>query len=130
MFYGYRVDAEIAATTFEFLFNYGNKASANYYQKLRNKANAKGFGFDGTGIKNSWLIGYLEGIQEIFERQCTALMIVTPPEIVDKYNERISGCKKMQNSVLKCRGGSSGDNARSEGRITGKCAAGQKSIEG
>ena len=128
VFYGYQTDAEIAAMTFETLFNIGNKDANNYYQKLRNKAIAQGFKFYGDGIKNSYLIGYLEGIQSVLEKQCTALMIVTPTEIVDKFNERVAGSKTMHNSGLRCRGGNSGDVAREEGRISGKCAAGQRSI--
>lgn len=123
VFYGYKLDTQIAASTFRFLFTYGNKMATNYYNKIRNQ------GLYTKGVKNAFYIGYLEGIQEVLERQCTALMVVTPPEIEQKYQDRISGCKKMQNSGLSYNGGNTGMDAREEGRFTGKNAVQQRSIE-
>lgn len=129
VFYGYKTDAEIAAMTFEFLFNFGNKKATNFYQNKRNEAMKKYGWFNGEGLKNSYLIGYLEGIQSVLERQCTALMIVTPTAIEDAYKKRIEGCKTRNTSSLKCRAGGFGDEAREEGRRDGKNIANSRSIE-
>ena len=129
IFYGYKTDAEIAAMTFEFLFKFGNKNATNFYQKERNiRMKQYGF-FNGDGIKNAYLIGYLEGIQEVLQRQCTALMIITPQEIEDKYSERIKGFNKMKNSGLRRRIDELGNNAREEGKAVGRSIANSRSIE-
>ena len=56
VFYGYEEDAKIAAMTFKLLFEVGNKESAKYYQKERQKyLNVHNIRFDGRGIKNAFL---------------------------------------------------------------------------
>lgn len=129
VFYGYQVDAETAAMTFKFLFDFGNKKANSFYQSKRNAAMKKYGCFEGDGLKNSYLIGYLEGIMEVLERQCTALMLVTPPAIEAAYKERISGAKTSNHSALRCRAGGSGDSAREEGRRVGKSVASSRNIE-
>lgn len=121
VFFGYQTDAEIAATTFKFLFDFGNKKATAFYNKHRNEVGGK-------GLKNTYLWGYVEGIREVFERQCTALMILTPPEIEVKYKERTEGARSSSVS-FKTRNGNIGDKAHEEGRITGRMAADSRSIE-
>lgn len=99
VFYGYEVDAEIAAETFKFLFKTGNKAATNFYNKMRNEAVRYGRFFDGTGIKNCFLVGFLEGISEVLDKQCTALMIVVPQEVNKGYVERTKDAKKINNRI-------------------------------
>lgn len=99
VFYGYEVDAEIAAETFKFLFTIGNKAATNFYNKMRNEAVRCGRFFDGTGIKNCFLVGFLEGISEVLDKQCTALMIVVPQEVNEGYAERTKDAKKINNRI-------------------------------
>lgn len=129
VFYGHEVDAEIAAETFKFLFETGNKAATNYYNKLRKEAAKSGNFFNGTGIKNSFLSGYLEGIKEELEKQCTALMIVVPKEVEDGYSERTKTFHTMQMSGLKT-ASYYGSQSREEGRKTGKSAIGSKQLVG
>lgn len=99
VFYGYKIDTEIAAETFTFLFKTGNKAAANYYTKLYNEAKKNECYFKGNGIKNSFLDGYMEGIKDGLEKQCTALMIVIPREVEEKYNKKAAGFRRMTYSL-------------------------------
>lgn len=121
VFYGYKTDAEIAAETFKFLFTFGNKKATSFYNKYRNT-------YGGKNLKNTYLIGYIEGIKEVFDRQCTALMIVTPLEVEDKFKKLTEGCRQSRSNFT-LRGGNAGDNAREEGRKTGKSVAQSRSIE-
>jgi len=120
VFYGYEEDAAIAAMTFEFLFKNGNKAANNYYQNRRNEALRNNYYFRGNGIKNAFLVGYLQGIKESLEKQCTALMLVVPQQVEEKYKDMSSGFKKMQNNGLTVRGNDEGIKAKETGRKTGK----------
>lgn len=94
-FYGHEMDATIAADTYKFLFTTGNKAATNYYNKIRNNAKRNGEYFDGSGIKNSFLVGFVNGISESLEKQCTALMIVVPKEVEAGFEERTNGFRKI-----------------------------------
>lgn len=118
VFYGYEVDVKIAAKTFKFLFDVGNKAASSYYNKLRNNAVTWGKYFDGRGIKNCFLIGYLEGIKEGLEKQCTALMIVTPKKVEESYKERIKGFHTLNNKLNTA--SYYGNQSREAGRTTGR----------
>lgn len=98
---------------------------------IRRKRNVKeckeiGISFYGKGIKNCFLIGFLDGIAEILEKQCTALMIVTPKEVEEAFKERTKDCKTTKNRL----------NTRSyyakesweEGKCSGKNAIGSRQL--
>lgn len=42
---------------------------------------------------NTYLLGFCEGIQEVLDRQCTALMLVVPKEVEKAYAEYTEGWK-------------------------------------
>ena len=91
VFYGYETDAKIAAETFKYLFKVGNTASDTYYNQLYWKAHNAGEYFNGKGIVNNFLVGYINGISSALDKQCTALMIVTPEEVKESFAERTKG---------------------------------------
>lgn len=128
VFYGYKTDAEIASETFKFLFEFGNKSANRFYQNEKNRAERNGEWFDGKGLKNAYLIGFLEGIAEVLEKQCTALMLVTPQAVEDAYKKKTQGMRTT-NHNLSGSGSREGCKAREEGRITGRSAVQQRSIE-
>lgn len=120
VFYGYEEDAAIAAMTFGFLFESGNKAANNYYQRRRKEALQGNYYFNGRGIKNAFLAGYLQGIKESLEKQCTSLMLVIPQQVEEKYKDRSNSFKKMQNNGLAVSGSSEGEKAMKNGIMAGK----------
>ncbi len=128
VFYGYEKDAEIAAITFKMLFNVGNKEAAKYYQKQRMEYMSDCRYFDGRGIKNAFLNGYLLGIKEELERQCTALMIIIPKQVEEKYRDRTSKCHRF-NSGFKISINTEGERAKSEGIRVGKDMITSRGIE-
>lgn len=129
VFYGYEEDATIAAMTFEFLFKNGNKAANHYYQNRRNEALRNNCYFKGNGIKNAFLIGYLQGIKESLENQCTALMLVVPQQVEEKYKDISIGFKRMQNKGLTVRGSDEGIRAKKDGIRTGRNTMASRCIE-
>jgi hypothetical protein len=87
VFYRYKRDAEIASEVFKFLFTTGNRLAVKYYNSYK-KA-----GKPTKGIMNAYLNGFAAGVKEDLEKQCTALMIITPKEITDKFDDMTKNWK-------------------------------------
>lgn len=120
VFYGYEMDAAVAAQTFEEMFFTGIK--------LANKFKRECSG-DTKGVFNSYVVGFCEGLKEGLDRQCTALMIVTPKEVTESFEKMSAGWKHTK-SVLTISGSSNGYNARTAGHRAGREAAGSRMIAG
>ena len=119
-FYGYEKDAKIAVEVFKFLFETGNKLANRYYLKCKKE------GRDTKGVLNTYLIGFCDGIKEVLDKQCTALMIVVPKEVEEAYTEHSKNFRRMNTSLTT----SSDGRAYSEGKTDGKATATARSIEG
>lgn len=130
VFYGYETDATIAAETFTYLFTVGNKAAKRYIGTLYKEAHDNGEFWDGSGVINNFLIGYMGGIKEVLDKQCTALMIVTPKEVHEAYDARMSGVKRSVSNRLDTRTQYQyRERARTAGRQTGRDAVISKRLE-
>lgn len=120
VFYGYKEDAKIALHVFTYLYEIGNKLAVRYYNKCKKE------GRDTRGVMNTYLQGFRDGAAEVLEKQCTALMIATPKEVTESYEEMTKGWKT---STVKLR--VSGDTAAySNGKSDGKDMATARNIEG
>ena len=119
-FYGYEKDTKIAVEVFKFLFETGNKLASRYYLKCKKE------GRDTKGVLNTYLVGFCDGIKEVLDKQCTALMIVVPKEIEEAYTEHSKNFRRMNTSLTT----SSDGRAYSEGKTDGKATATARSIEG
>ena len=91
-FFGYKTDAEIAARTFTFLFQTGNRYSANLYNKVRR------MGGNTKGVRSAYQIGFVKGVRESLEVQSHDLMIVTP-EAVHKYFDSMTEQSTVKHGV-------------------------------
>lgn len=120
VFYGYEKDAKIAVEVFKFLFETGNKLANRYYLKCKKE------GKNTKGVLNTYLVGFCDGIKEVLDKQCTALMVVVPKEVEEAYAEHSKGFKLINNSFA-----TSGDaRAYNEGKTEGKATATARGIEG
>lgn len=119
-FYGYEKDAKIAVEVFKFLFETGNKLANRYYLKCKKE------GRDTKGVLNTYLVGFCDGIKEVLDKQCTALMIVVPKEVEEAYAEHSKGFKAIKNSLATSNDG----RAYNEGRTDGRATATARGIEG
>ena len=81
VFYGYKADCEIAREVFTMLFNTCKKRMT----QVADKAYAK-YGTS-KGVRYSYTRGFVQGIKEVLDAQCTALMIVTPEEVTTSFEE-------------------------------------------
>lgn len=123
VFYGHETDANVAAETFKYLFDMGNRGAGREVDRV--------FGLTGTsrGVYNSYVSGFCEGVKSALDEQCTALMLVIPTDVVESYDERAS---KMR--TLNLRGVSRGydsecANAYNKGRVDGHSVAGKKKLQ-
>ena len=120
-FYGHKADAEIAKEVFFNFFVIGNKLAR------REAVNALRHTGTSTGVYNSFVAGFMKGIKEALEVQCTALMIVTPKDVQDSYKEMSKGFTSMNTGIHN-------KNFNSEaflnGKAEGKAAVSSKQIEG
>ncbi len=93
VFYGYSKDAKIAVSVFKFLFETGNKLANRYYLKCKKE------GRETKGVLNTYLNGFCDGVKEVLDKQCTALMIVISPEVEEAYKEKSKGFKTIRNTL-------------------------------
>lgn len=119
-FYGYEKDAKIAVEVFKFLFETGNKLANRYYLKCKKE------GKETKGVLNTYLVGFCDGIKEVLDKQCTALMIVVPKEVEEAYVEHSKTFRRVNTSLTT----SSDGRAYSEGKVDGKATATARGIEG
>lgn len=120
VFYGYKEDAKIALNVFTYLYEIGNKFAVRYYNKCKKE------GEETRGVMNTYLVGFKGGVAEVLEKQCTALMIVTPKEVTESFEEMTSGWKTIK-STLRLSGDTS---AYSNGKSDGRDMATTRNIEG
>lgn len=119
-FYGFKEDAKIALQVFTFLYETGNKLAVRYYNKCKKEGSST------QGVMNTYLVGFRDGVAEVLGKQCTALMIVTPKEVVESYEEMSKDFRSMTTRM-----NISGDqNAYSDGKTDGRDMASARSIEG
>ena len=125
VFYGYEHDAKIAKEVFTFLFNAGIKLARHEYYL------AKSAGKYTKYVMNTYLLGFCEGISEVLAKQCTALMVVTPQEVKDSFEEMTKGFRHVRSTMTTrrdsdlyergIRDGRDTINARSIEKVGGVC---------
>lgn len=93
VFYGYKRDAEIASEVFKFLFTTGNKLAIRYYNSYKKAGKST------KGIMNAYLRGFVVGVKDDLEKQCTALMIITPKEVTDQFEDLSKNWKTKRFSM-------------------------------
>ena len=120
VFYGYKTDVKIAKEVFTYLAEQGNKLATKLYNKV------KAYGGYTKGVMNSYLMGFVKGISDVLERQCVALMIVTPQEVQDSFDEMTSNWRTVQTRIR------FNDNSQyyENGRNDGRSLANSRAIEG
>ena len=119
VFYGFRSDVMIATQVFNYLFEAGNKLSCKYYYQCQRE------GKETRGVMNTYLMGFMRGLEDVLAKQCTALMIVVPQKVQDSYKEYSKNFKTFNAGITY-----SGDiDAYNQGREDGRNAANSRSIE-
>lgn len=120
VFRGYLEDAKLALEVYLSLYSVGHA--------LAKKTESKARSMNGTakGVYNSFTAGFLKGVSDAFNEQCTALMIVTPKEVKEDFAQFCKeSCKSATTVSLK----SNDYKAFSSGYEEGKSAVKARALE-
>lgn len=93
VFFGHEIDAKIAKETFEFAYNFAMKEGNRLYNKNYQ------MGRNTQGVFNSYVRGFISGLGQKLEEQSTALVVVTPPDVKDKFNEMSKNFKRSSGGI-------------------------------
>lgn len=125
-FYGHKTDAEAAVEVYKYLFAMGDRLANRVTYRVLRQYHSQGQSAQVSGIYNSWVKGFLKGLKEGFDKQCTALALVIPEDVKAAYAEK-SKTFGSANFGMKDTGFS--EDAYNDGFVTGKGAMAQRSIE-
>lgn len=123
VFYGHTTDANIAAETFKYLFNIGNRLAGREVDKV--------FGETGTSanVYNSFVAGFCAGIEEALGEQCKALMIITPEDVKTSFEEMSKNFGTIHGCGLRIGVNAHCAEAYKNGKTEGRHAVKSKQIE-
>lgn len=80
-FMGHKTDAEICRQTFEYAYKFIMKRGNQEYNRRYE------LGYKTRGVFNSYANGFIMGLKKKLDAQCTALAIVTPPDVKSRFQE-------------------------------------------
>lgn len=123
VFYGHKTDADVAAETYKYLFDIGNRLAGREVDKV--------FGETGTSanVYNSFVAGFCAGIEEALGEQCQALMIVTPEDVKTSFEEKSKNFGTMKCGALHIGINAHCAEAYENGKTEGRHAVRSKQIE-
>lgn len=123
VFYGHKTDADVAAETFKYLFDVGNRLAGREVDRV--------FGETGTSanVYNSFVAGFCEGIRESLGEQCKALMLVTPEDVKTSFAEMSKNWGTMSCGAMRVGGNSYCREAYESGKTEGRHAVRSRQIE-
>lgn len=125
-FYGHKTDAEAAAEVYKYLFGMGDRLANRVTYRVLRQYHRQGQSAQVSGIYNSWVKGFLKGLREGFDKQCTALAIVIPEDVKTAYAEK---SKTFKSANLGMENTGFNEDAYNDGFVTGKGAMAQRSLE-
>lgn len=110
VFMGYDTDAEAAKIAFDRLYEIGTKLANAACRKERERWGTA------TGVRNSFLMGFVKGIRDELEKQSVALVLVRP-KAVDDFAEEVTASFRTKRTRVRNVGDSAAYNS---GRQAGR----------
>lgn len=80
-FMGHPVDVKICKETFEYAYSFIFKKSWQEYNRKY------ALGQTTKGVVNSYAYGFIDGLKEALDQQCTALMLVVPEDVKSEFEK-------------------------------------------
>lgn len=81
VFRGYRDDAQLALDVYMMLYTVGNRLGCKAYDVQLEETGT------GRGAYNSITTGFMFGVKDALDSQCTALMVITPKEVEEDWKQ-------------------------------------------
>lgn len=122
VFMGYETDAMAAKLTYEALYRVMNRGA-----KRARREQKETYGFT-DGAYGSFACGFIDGVRQELEIKCQALMLVTPSEVEEAYQERTADFSEFKprrilvNDIYTDQGVSAGRDAVRGHRMNGQLA--------
>lgn len=96
-FFGRANDVRVAKEVFEYAYRFANREAERQCRSLRENH------FRTEGIYNSYTFGFCKGLREKLDSQSTALMVIVPKDVEEKYAD-LSKDFKTSSRTLKVSG--------------------------
>lgn len=119
VFYGYKADILIARRVYIYLFKVGNRLANQYVKKYRETIS-----YDTRGIYNSFVSGFINGVEKELEKQCTALALIVQPEVQESWDIFSAVMRTRSWNIM-----SNNPEAYEEGFVEGKRALNAQYLE-
>ena len=92
VFRGYKDDAQLALDVYLMLYTVGDRLGSKAYTEQLAETGS------GKGAYNSFVVGFLYGVRDAFDEQCTALMVITPKEVEEDWESFSAHMKTSKDS--------------------------------
>ena len=92
VFRGYKDDAQLALDVYLMLYTVGDRLGSKAYTEQLSETGS------GKGAYNSFVVGFLYGVRDAFDEQCTALMVITPKEVEEDWENFSANMKTSKTS--------------------------------
>jgi hypothetical protein len=123
VFYGHKTDADVAAETFKYLFNVGNRLAGREVDKAFIETGTS------ANVYNSFVAGFCAGIEEGLAQQCKALMIITPEDVKTSFAEMTKSWGTMNCGSMRIGANAHCKEAYETGKTEGRHAVRSRQIE-
>lgn len=110
VFYGHKSDAQIAKEVFQFLYEMGGRFAIRTYNQARRDGKMT------KGLMNTYLIGFKDGIAEVLERQCRALMLVVPEDVESSFTKMAENFRTSNHTIRTQKNNKIREQGRRDGR--------------
>lgn len=92
-FFGHEEDVRIAREVFEYAYKYICRETRRLCKEQKN------LHMSTDGIANTYALGFCAGLKEKLDSQSVALMVVTPPDVNEKYAELSKGFRTSRRKI-------------------------------
>ena len=120
VFFGHKTDVMIAAETFLYLFEMGNRLANKLYREAKA---TRGYA---DNVYNSCVMGFCAGIREALAEQSVALMVLVPEDVKEEYKTLSANFRTFRASAPRAYNG----DAYNTGRQHGYNAMKRNALEG
>ena len=92
-FFGREEDVRIAREVFEYAYRYICRETRRICRERKDRRMST------DGIANTYALGFCAGLKEQLDSQSVALMVVTPPDVNEKYAELSKGFRTSRRKI-------------------------------